>query len=206
MEEGPFDPRQRLIGAVILVVLAVVILPILLKRPPSRQTGQDVLTIRRSGHGLTTDWSKATQAATAPTQEAAAPPTIMTSAVVPEKALPIGAAGSPTRARTPVVRAASAKPQVLPAQPTSMAAAHPLNEWYVQVGAYVNAGDAIAFGRRLRAQGFLVRTRLTRLPSGRGIVVVLGPYSRAQAQRARASVSRRDKVQGFLIHAIARAR
>ncbi|MHB8254857.1 MAG: SPOR domain-containing protein [Acidiferrobacter sp.] len=197
MEEGPFDPRQRLIGAIVLVVLAVVVLPILLRHPSSHTAGRDVLTIQRAGQGLQTHWSKA------------APQSTPGNAVVS----PVPAASGSVSADhaehpVPVGSVAAHAPSVPPeaAKPKRVAAAPPRGSWYVQVGAYVNAVDAIAFGKHLRAQGFPVHVKLARLPSGRGVVVFLGPYTRAQAQKARGAVARRDKVQGIFFHTTARTR
>lgn len=208
MEDGPFDPRQRVVGAVILVVLAVVILPMILRRPPSRMVGQDVLTIRRSGDVLSTDWSKVAKAAPQSTGKGAAVSTLA-------KPIPAGGTQPPVAAALPAQRPRhfipAAQSHVRPTQtahPKSMPieTTNPSSGWYVQVGAYVNTVDAITFGRTLRAQGFPVHVRLARLPSGRGLVVVVGPYSRIRAQRAKKAVARRDKIQGILIHTVMRAK
>lgn len=199
VEERPFDPRQRVIGAVILVVLAVVILPILLRRPPSRMKGQDVLTIRRTGSSLTTHW-------------------------VPGRAQALGRGAGPVLAKAPVLSkkpvggatAAAAKPPApaasgaggVPGQSARAPAPRPRKGgWYVQVGAYVNASDAIAFEHRLHIQGFPAHVKLARLATGHGVVVIVGPYRHnAQALTARDAVARRDKIRGFLIRMAAGAR
>lgn len=199
MEERPFDPRQRVIGAVILVVLAVVVLPILLRRPPSRMKGQDVLTIRRTGHTLTTRWVKgqpktrgpgaglASQAALASSDQSAS-----------------GAAAAPAKPPAPTVsRVASTG---APRRTPSPAPRPRKGGWYVQVGAYVNASDALSFRRHLHAQGFPAHVKLAQLASGHGVVVIVGPYRHAPALAARAAVARRDKIQGFLIRMAAGAR
>lgn len=199
MEEGPFDIRQRLVGAVILVVLAVVLLPILLKQPASQVTGHDVLTLKRTSRGLMTSWSQAAQAPGGPatgtgtkplnTEPVAASVAGTITAQAPRESPVLGKKSAPVqKVLTPALKRAA--PLVHPSQ----------GQWYVQVGAYVNAVDAYTFKQRLRAQGFPAHTQLTRLPSGRGVVVILGPYRHGYAQSALGAVARRDKVRGVLIH------
>ncbi len=201
MEERPFDPRQRVIGAVILVVLAVVILPILLRRPPSRTKGQDVLTIRRTGHTLTTRWAPGRLK----TQGPKAGPAPTGASVLPPKASYGVAAGAPQPA-APVVSGGAGAAGSLRTSPHASLSAPQTGGWYVQVGAYVNASDAISFGHRLHAQGFPAHVKLARLSSGHGVVVILGPYRHTQALTAREAVARRDKIRGFLIRMAAGAR
>ncbi len=200
VEEKPFDPRQRVIGAVILVVLAVVILPILLRRPPSRMKGQDVLTIRRTDHTLTTHWVQGQ-----PKSRGKGPVSMSTAApVLSVKSAAGGAMAAAAKPPAPAVSGAAttkgllSKPLVAP-RPQK-------GGWYVQVGAYVNASDALSFRRHLHAQGFPAHVKLAQLASGHGVVVIVGPYRRAEALTARAAVARRDKIRGFLIRMAAGAR
>jgi len=208
VEEGPFDPRQRVVGAVILVVLAVVILPIVLRRPSSQTTGQDVLTVRRSGNALSTDWSKAASVVPSSTGKVVVTGAPLKPVVAKPLKLAV-AAGLPAQKPQHLMPAAPSRVPPLPAVhpgPKPIKAASAPMRWYVQVGAYTNSDYAIAFGRSLRAQGFPAHVKLARLPVGPGLVVVLGPYSRAQAQRAKKAVARRDKIQGILMHTPVRAK
>ncbi len=201
VEERPFDPRQRVIGAVILVVLAVVILPILLRRPPSRTKGQDVLTIRRTGSTLTTHWVSGRPQALGPGAGLAS-----TKAPVLAKKSLGGATAAEVKPPPPA--ASGAGVGGLLGQPSHAPAPKPQKGgWYVQVGAYVNASDAIGFSHRLHIQGFPAHVKLARLATGHGVVVIVGPYRHnAQALTARDAVARRDKIRGFLIRMAAGAR
>ncbi len=197
--DGSFDAKRRIVGAAILVTAAVVILPIVLRQPRSPAAGGQVLTVRRVAHGVHVVVSAAPVvvasrgvAATAPTS-AGGPPAAT--------AAPKGSsAAGPAKAKAGATGAAQAPPARRPAQAAAPRA------WYVQVGAYVRAVDAIAFKRRLRAQGFPAHVELTRLPTGRGVVVIVGPYGRTQAGSVLQAVARRDRVRGFLIQEAAAAR
>lgn len=189
MEETSFDPRGRLVGAVILVVLAVIILPMLLGHKPAQKAHQDVLVVRRSGtvfkgapagpHG-----SSAREAVSAGGARVVTPRV----PVKPPKVV---------MATTPKARLISPLPRS--ARPVPVKAAAVGWDFYVQVGAYANAGGALAFGHKLAGQGFLVHTRLARLAHGRGVIVTLGPYTKLRAERVRAVVARRDGVRGIVI-------
>ncbi len=170
-EDGSFDPRRRVLGAVVLVTAAVVFLPMVFKAPRVVAPGDDVLTVVRDGSGLRTQWHPASAPVT-PVQ-APAP-----GAVAPRQA-----------------RAAAPRPPMAPVRPAAVA---PPSAWLVQVGAYVNASDAIAFADRLKTQGFRVHMHLTPLAHGHGIVVTIGPYDRTAAGAAVRRVVRLDHVRGLV--------
>lgn len=195
--DGSFDAKRRIAGAAILVTAAVVILPIVLRQPPSPAGGDQVLTVRRVAHGVQVVVKGApVAAATKDARPAASVAAPSASGVArPPAAHPAKTTAKPA---SPASRPVPAK------RPAPVAGASPA--WYVQVGAYVEAVDGIALKHRLKAQGFPAHVELTRLPSGRGVVVIVGPYGRAQAQGVRQEVARRDRVHGFLIREAAAAR
>ncbi|WP_298135729.1 SPOR domain-containing protein [Acidiferrobacter sp.] len=176
MEEGSFDAKRRIVGAAILVTVAVVVLPILLRRPPSSATGREILTVRRATHGV--------------------------QAVMVGVPASVGAKPAPPMAVAPAPKPA---PAPTPPAPVSVAPATPpaqspvVPEWYVQVGAYVNAAYGIAFAHKLKEQGLPAHVKLARLAQSRGVIVVLGPYGKGQARTVQQRVRRRNGIQGFVI-------
>lgn len=188
-EDASFDAKRRIVGAAILVTVAVVVLPILLRRPPSAVRGREILTVRRAAHGVRAVMANIPAAVT--------------------RRAPIASRAASTPA------AAIQKPLSAPSYPTPIASTPPLSspparvvrQWYVQVGAYVNASDGIVFAHHLKGQGFPVHVKLTRLAESRGVVVVLGPYgNRKRAQGAQQAVKERDGIQGFMIQEATAAR
>lgn len=165
-DERQFDPRRRLLGAVVMVVAAVIILPIILQAPAPHRAGEDVLTVARKGPRVQTVWRPA-------------PAVAATSAPAPPVARPV--APPPPPAPPPVGAAPS--------------------RWLVQVGAYINAADAIALMQRLRAQGFPAHVRLVPFAHGHGLVVTVGPYDASHAQAARTAVAGRDHIEGLVVPA-----
>ncbi|MHB1566267.1 MAG: SPOR domain-containing protein [Acidiferrobacter sp.] len=171
-DERQFDPRRRLLGAVVMVVAAIILLPIILQAPAPHHVGEDVLTVTRQGPQVQTVWQPASAAANTPAS-APVPP------VVPPVAAPSSA--PPPPALSPAVATPS--------------------RWLVQVGAYINAADAIALMQRLRAQGFPAHVRLVQFAHGHGLVVTVGPYDAGHAQAARTAVAGRDHIEGLVVPA-----
>ena len=192
MEEGSFDAKRRIVGAAILVTVAVVVLPILLRRPPSAVHGREILTVRRGAHGV--------QAVVADIPVVAA-----------TKGASTVANTAPTRP-APTARAGAQKPSSLPSRPAPMPPVSParaslapaIHASYVQVGAYVNAADGIAFAHKLKEQGFPAHVKLARLASSRGVIVILGPYGKRGTQGVLEAIKQRDGIQGFVIQEAAR--
>ncbi len=192
MEEGSFDAKRRIVGAAILVTVAVVVLPILLRRPPSAVHGREILTVRRGAHGVR--------------------------AVVADIPVVAATKGASTVANTapimpaPTARAGAQKPSSLPSRPAPMPPVSParaslapaIHASYVQVGAYVNAADGIAFAHKLKEQGFPAHVKLARLASSRGVIVILGPYGKRGTQGVLEAIKQRDGIQGFVIQEAAR--
>ena len=192
MEEGSFDAKRRIVGAAILVTVAVVVLPILLRRPPSAVHGREILTVRRGAHGVR--------------------------AVVADIPVVAATKGASTVANTapimpaPTARAGAKKPSSLPSRPAPMPPVSParaslapaIHASYVQVGAYVNAADGIAFAHKLKEQGFPAHVKLARLASSRGVIVILGPYGKRGTQGVLEAIKQRDGIQGFVIQEAAR--
>ncbi|MDA8390351.1 MAG: SPOR domain-containing protein [Gammaproteobacteria bacterium] len=174
-EDRSFDPRRRVLGAVVLVTAAVIFLPMVFKAPRAVAPGDDVLTVVRSGKGLRAQWHPASAPVAAIRPQAAAAPAV---AVV--------------RKTAPVVAAPPAP------VPSARPAAVPPSSWIVQVGAYVNASDAIAFANRLKTQGFHVHMHLMPLAHSRGIVVTIGPYGQATAAAAVRRIARLDHIRGLV--------
>ncbi|AWP24090.1 hypothetical protein C4901_12790 [Acidiferrobacter sp. SPIII_3] len=187
-EDGSFDAKRRIVGAAILVTVAVVVLPILLQRPPSAVHGREILTVRRATHGV--------RAVMADIPARPTRPAPIASSIAPAPVADAQAPRSVPSRRTPV----------LPAPPTRPPPAPVVQQWYVQVGAYVNAADGIMFAHRLKGQGFPAHVKLTRLAKSRGVIVILGPYGKRRAQGAQQAVKERDGIQGFVIQEATAAR
>lgn len=172
-----FDPRHRVVGAVILVLLGVVFLPMIL----SEERAHDPA---------------------APAAEPAEPPAetddgrVFISRVTPVEP---GAPVLPVEKTAPVVPGAKAGPP--PAAPPP--AAPPEREaWLVRVGTFSRAANVKKAVARLRAEGYTPHTGQVDTPQGRATRVWVGPFkSRREAARAREGIRKEMGLDGLVVAA-----
>ncbi|PKM05182.1 MAG: cell division protein [Gammaproteobacteria bacterium HGW-Gammaproteobacteria-6] len=174
--------KQRLIGALVLVIAAVVFLPMLL-------SGQDE-TVRIE-------------------VDVPAPP-VMDNAEIPVAAPielpdpePIAEIPPPAGMQEPEVTSPAVAPPAEPETPpatTTPPAATPAGDWVVQLGSFSAAANAQGLKDTLLAQGYNAYTLNARI-DGKDIVrVYVGPLvDRAGATRVRDELARRHSVQGIVV-------
>ena len=188
--------RRRLVGAVALVLLIVVFLPMVLDSEP-RPLNQDVtITIPPIPKPESTPQMPA-QVATAPVtphvagmpQAAPAP----APAPVPEAAPAVESKREPPKSEAPKPEPkADSKPVAKPAQKHEVKPAPPSHaaagdeSFVVQLGAFSNAGNAKALQKKLQDNKFKAYTELVKNAGGDRMRVRVGPYSsRDAAEKAR---------------------
>lgn len=167
-EGGAFNPLQRIVGAVVLVVLAVIFLPMIVRprpvpRPPVAAPA-------------------APSAAQAPVSTPAPTP-------VPTPAPKSGAAAEAPAAPPATTPAAKTQPVPLvsgtpPRAPAAPPAARPQvagEQWFVQVASLANLHAARRLQQRLVHAGFRVRLAHAGRPHRPLYRVQVGPYDRRAA-------------------------
>lgn len=194
--------RRRLIGAVTLVTVMVVVLPMVLDGEPG-QSGQDI-AINIPAPGSSGDFASRSvpvQAEPAP----ASPPPQAEQAQVPAEAQTPQAAppAPPARAEEPAkAPAAAASAELVPAvkelapqpkhQDEKSAAATPGQEgvpFVIQLGAFANQANAKERQSRLAALKVKFYTETVKTPSGDKLRVRAGPYAtRQEAERVQAKL------------------
>ena len=206
--------KQRMVGALVLVALAVIFLPMLF----SRQDEQRQVTV---------------EAPSAP-QAPAVPQVQLEPVAVPEPqalpqepvpsddevaeqsapSMPIAAAPAPAPtpapapAAKPVAPAPVAKPAAAPAQPIAAAAAKPDTtqsrvdanglsvSWSVQLASLSSREGAESLQKTLRSQGY---NAYIRSADGKNRVFVGPLIERAEADRLRDLLSRQQNLKGFVV-------
>ena len=206
--------KQRMVGALVLVALAVIFLPMLF----SRQDEQRQVTV---------------EAPSAP-QAPAVPQVQLEPVAVPEPqalpqepvpsddevaeqsapSMPIAAAPAPAPtpapapAAKPVAPAPVAKPAAAPAQPIAAAAAKPDTtqsrvdanglsvSWSVQLASLSSRASAESLQKTLRSQGY---NAYIRSADGKNRVFVGPLIERAEADRLRDLLSRQQNLKGFVV-------
>ena len=207
-DSGPakFNPQHRIIGAIILVALAVIFIPMLLdetqpppdlkgtpeipERPASAETkvvvrpvtGPDVKEREKP------DVPPAAQPAKAPAPEPRAD-------LAGESLKPVAPTidkpeGAP--AEQPGAKPAAAKPgKPEKAEKADKAEKTAAKGWVVQVGVYSNPENAARVESRLKSHGHSVREEHIKIATGTAVRLRVGPYrDKATAQKARDQIEK----------------
>ena len=198
--------KQRMIGALVLIALAVIFLPMLFSRQDD--------TVRQ----VQVDPPAAPQAPALPpvqVEPVAVPePQIIEAEPVPAQATTQAAAPSQPIQSVPTAPAAPArKPaeSVQPSAPIAAAKAPPAAKpdtgskidpnglpvsWSVQLASLSNRAGADTLQKNLRAQGY---NAYVRSADGKNRVFVGPLVERAEAERLRDVINRQQKLQGFVV-------
>lgn len=220
--KGPdrdFDPRHRIVGAIILVMLAVIILPLILDEHSSsaiatgdqaeRSANSATVIAEASPSGGTaerqgkpskviikklSDDKSSTVATTAkPATDSGDTGTVKT--VV--KTVTLGSVPGSQEKRSTVVTASSPSPAKATAK-KDLASLNP--HWAVQVGTFSNPGNVRRLGEKLKQRGYSVMYKDVSLKQGTAVRVRVGPYaSRASADHAQGKIVKDIGVKGVVV-------
>lgn len=191
--------RRRLVGAIALVLLIVVFLPMILDSEPKPLNQDIAITIPPIPKPQSTPQTPtpATGAAPTPVKPRVAGMPEATPAVLPGPTSVVEAKTASPKGETPKPEVkADAKPEaklvprpvqkheVKPAQPSHAAASD--ESFVVQLGAFSNAANARALQKKLQDNKFKAYTELVRNSGGDRTRVRVGPYAtRDAAEKAR---------------------
>lgn len=198
--------KQRLVGAIVLVSLAVIFIPIILEGPDDEWTPRNhgipepPQMDYRASMPLPADTEQPAapvmQVAKAPVSTADTPPLVETPKPEPE----IEAAPEPDPTPEPKPEpkptpVAQPKPAPVATAPASTAAVLPAG-WYVQVGSFSQQLNATGLRDRLKAAGYDSRLQAT----GSAHRVLVGPAdTRALAEKQRDKLFASQQLQGIVI-------
>ena len=218
-EDNEFNPRHRLLGAIVLVALGVIFLPMLFSGQAPRSAVQQGNSMPLQRGGLS--------AATQPTMPIAAQPELQTHTISigEQKSNTTEAASGEIKDPTPApnpVDTAAAKPAEKPtdkiaekttAQKTvktasirTAASAAPVKSsassqgWVIQIGTFTNADNARRLGTKLRRQGFDVNLDDVLLKQGAAVRVRVGPFANENAaQKEQTRLQKQMGVKGYVV-------
>jgi cell division septation protein DedD len=187
--------KQRLIGAAVLVALAVIFLPMLLKGPDVKEpdAAQVPLSMPATpGQEYETRELPLTEptGAVSPGGVLGMTPAEPEALPAPEAPATVPAVASSVAATAPSAVATVAKPTPAPATPVQPPPAEPAavaaGKYVVNIGSFSNLANANALAAKLRAQKLPVMADKVNLASGSAMRVRVGPYAdRATAEAAR---------------------
>ena len=209
--------KQRLTGAIVLVALAVIFVPIILEGPDNEWTPrshsipeQPQMDYRSSMElgipeqptapadaapegaisealGLPESTPEASAAETMPE---ASPPEQVVKAEPPEKTEPVA-----SKPAEPVKKVPAPAPK-----PKKQAADTTIKGWYVQVGSFGQEMNASGLRDRLKAAGYDARLQKAEIGKGYAYRVLVGPTtSRAAAEKNAATLKKKQQLAGMVI-------
>lgn len=190
--EDDFNPRHRIVGAVILVALAVIFLPLLLNDHPTETQPGPVATVPVPDTRVIVAPVPPLGSTPRPdpreTAPAAGPGSTVVTKVVPVPVEPVVPPASvPIESAKPVPKE-NAEPQ--PSKTASVAArpALPVEKgWMVQVGAFSHLENARHLQEKLKQKGFPALLDPPTPAKGKTVRVEVGPYKDAAAAKAAAA-------------------
>jgi DedD protein len=206
--------KQRMVGALVLVALAVIFLPMLF----SRQDEQRQVTVEAPSaprapsvpqvqvDPVVVPEPQALPEEPVPSDDEVAQPVVPAKPIAP--AAPVAPAAKPVASAPAPVPALAAKPSVAPSQPISAAPGKPDTtqsrvdanglsvSWSVQLASLSSRESAESLQKDLRSQGY---NAYIRTADGKNRVFVGPLIERAEADRLRDLLGRQKNLKGFVV-------
>jgi DedD protein len=195
-QESDFEPRHRILGAVILVSIAFIVFSVILNEQPQQLDPGDkaVGTEPDTRIVVTPVPSPQARSQDRPATRVVANPLAQRQPAKPEPLTQETVKVEPQKPE-PVETAAVAKPE--PSAPVSAAAKE---KWLVQVGTFANPENARRLRSKLEAQKYQVSLKVVTIQSGQAVRVRVGPYSsKAGAERARDTINKKNGIKGVVL-------
>jgi DedD protein len=188
-----FDPKHRIVGAIVLVVLVVIFVPMILseRQPPAELKGERDMPV---------------PAATIETKVMVTP--VPAAEIKPKEstdASPRSAAATEEKPRTEAKAATPAEKPSVAKKPEPAPAVKPPadnkleNGWMVQVGTFSNTNNAVRLRDKLKRLGHSVHTETVTLSGKKALRLRVGPFAdRAKADKAQAQIRKETGVAGVV--------
>lgn len=202
--------KQRMVGALVLVALAVIFLPMLFSRPdevrqvrvdaPAAPQAPTMPQVKVAAVEVPVNQPVRSPASDEPAQAEAAPAMPIAPAPAPPAAPPSKAASSPAKPATAAPPPVPVAPVAgVPARPDTAAKIDPNGvpmSWAVQLASLSSRAGADALQGKLRTQGY---NAYVRSADGKNRVFVGPVIERAEAERLRDALNRQQQMKGFVV-------
>lgn len=182
--------RRRLIGAIALVLLVVILLPVVFDSEPAPAAGNNI-ELRIPNKDDAGEFQPKIDLPELDKMDAAAASSVESAPVV--ASAPVASPKPAAKPAAPAQPVNKAKPEAKPkveSQPVAKAQAVPKSGWAVQVGAFANADTARSLQAKLSKQGYHAYTEKT----GSVMRVRVGSYPTLEAAE---KVKSKLEVQGM---------
>lgn len=189
-----FNPKHRIVGAIVLVALVVVFVPMILneREPPPELKGVREATPR-------TEVSETRMVVTPVPVEEGKPEE--SSDAVKVVQVPVESKPAPeTKSHVPAENAASAKKPEPALEKAAKPAADKIESgWVVQVGTFSNTQNALRLRDRLKSLGLSVHTDSVMVGGKKALRLRVGPFAeRAKADKAQTQIRKETGVAGVV--------
>ena len=196
--------KERLVGAVVLMVAAVVFIPMILSGPPEPEPAppRQAAAPARTPAGFSSRIVPLTASETQPPRAAAAPSPAAEPAREPAaRPAPAPAPAPPPQAAAPSAAPAPAPPPRTTASDTPAAASREARAgWVVQLGSFSNARNAYALRDRLKDNGFAAFAESAGAGADAVTRVYVGPEpDRERAEKHVARLLEQTRLKGIVV-------
>jgi DedD protein len=197
--EYDFEPRHRILGAIVLVSLGFIVFSIVLNEQPQQLSPEDKQV------GVTPDTrvvvtpvpSPQAQPDTKPMVSIKPVPKVIDNPLAPKPEPEPGAKSPAPKAVETVTNAEPAITTTLKPKSTSKSSG---GRWTVQVGTFADPANARRLSKKLEQQKYQVTLKVVALKQGRAVRVRVGPFdSRASATRARDIIRKNNGINGVVL-------
>lgn len=189
-----FNPKYRIVGAIVLVALVVIFVPMILsgREPPTELKGVRQASPR-------TEITETKVVVTPVPVEEIKPKESSEAA----KVTPPPVEDKPTPEAKPVAPVekpvAATKPEPVPEKPAQPAADKIENGWMVQVGTFSNTQNALRLRDKLKSLGHAVHAESVTVGGKKALRLRVGPFAdRAKADKAQAQIRRETGVDAVV--------
>lgn len=203
-----FNPKHRIAGAIILVSLAVIFVPMLLdeSKPPAENPALAQIPARNAPASETkmvispvpaTEPIKAQTVLADPALEKSAPEARTLAPAKTETSRTVEARAVPAAERKNDAFAAVSKPVVAKGNDVADKMS---KGWVVQVGTFANTDNAERLREKLKNHGYAVNAESVTIPGGKAIRLRVGPFhEKSAAAKAQAQLQRELNIQGMVL-------
>jgi DedD protein len=196
-ERPQFNPKHRIAGAIILVSLAVIFVPMLLDESTTPAENQTLTKIPERD-------AADTKVVVAPVAPPVAEPAKVAEAEAPKPVAeaPVVAKPEPVvpESKPAVTAAVEKKEPVAKAKPVSARPSDVSKGWVVQVGTFANADNAGRLREKLQGQGYTVNAESVTVQGNKAVRLRVGPYrDKTSASKVQAQLQKELSIQGVVL-------
>lgn len=189
---GDFNPKHRIVGAVVVVSLAVIVVPLILSDEPGQPAASRISDISE----IPSPETKVLRLPTASLAEQ----TITDAQTATTNAITKTPATKKPEKSDVVTTAKVTQTQQTETAATLNDKATALDGWVVQVGTFSNDDNARRLRDKLKKHGFLVKLVDVELKGEKAVRVRVGPYrQKTVAQKAQSQIRQKVGLEGVVL-------